>query len=647
MKFVKLHIENFMAIHSAKIELSDKGLVLVQGENVDDPSADSNGAGKSSIPDALCWCLFGVTARGVTGDAVINRGAGKNTVVRTDVQDGDDIFHIARHRKHRTGKNGLTVQRIQADGTITDLTKGTDKLTQEVVNQILGCSLDVFRAAVYSGQEAMPDLPGMTDKHLKLLVEEAAGINVLEQAYEEARKRLQSAQRDYEMALRQVGTLEQRVEDRNEALVDAQRLGIEWNHDRDADVKRFKDELREAVAKIKAAEAELAGMKEEQLREALKKAEAKIASVAGETTELHRLMKAGSEALSAVKAKERDVAKLKNDRERQEQDLANVESKVGSPCGECGKPYEEHDLDHLRDHIRQGIARLDSEINDAEKQLEVLRERSASAADALEKHEASMTDVTKVQALVKRLNEKLREIADKKTAIDRMKLQAKATLDQVKRLEAQTNPYDALIEKGKQEVEDAKRSLDEARKRLEEIGEDIKVAEAVVSVFGPAGVRAHILDTVTPFLNERTAHYLGSLSDGAITATWQTLTKNAKGELREKFSIDVTHSLGGDGFASLSGGEKRKVRLATALALQDLVASRATKPIDLWIGDEIDHALDTAGLERLMNVLEDKARERGTVLVISHNDISDWIRESIVVRKHGGKSTVSGVICGA
>ncbi|CAI6214319.1 hypothetical protein DJICPGNB_25920 [Escherichia coli] len=84
-------------------------------------------------------------------------------------------------------------------------------------------------------------------------------------------------------------------------------------------------------------------------------------------------------------------------------------------------------------------------------------------------------------------------------------------------------------------------------------------------------------------------------------------------------------------FQTLSGGEKRKVRIACSLALQDLVSNRASKNIDLFIGDEIDDALDTAGLERLMGILESKARERGTVLIISHKEMKSWFRETITL----------------
>jgi hypothetical protein len=48
---------------------------------------------------------------------------------------------------------------------------------------ILGCSYEVFVAAVYSGQEMMPDLPRMGDRDLKRLIEEASGMERIERAY--------------------------------------------------------------------------------------------------------------------------------------------------------------------------------------------------------------------------------------------------------------------------------------------------------------------------------------------------------------------------------------------------------------------------------------------------------------------------------
>jgi len=59
----------------------------------------------------------------------------------------------------------------------------------------------------------------------------------------------------------------------------------------------------------------------------------------------------------------------------------------------------------------------------------------------------------------------------------------------------------------------------------------------------------------------------------------------------------------------------------------------------------VDDALDQAGLERLMVIMERRARERGTVIMISHNTLSDWCDQITTVRKSGGVSTVEGSLC--
>ncbi|WP_326894506.1 hypothetical protein U8P73_35985 (plasmid) [Rhizobium beringeri] len=217
--------------------------------------------------------------------------------------------------------------------------------------------------------------------------------------------------------------------------------------------------------------------------------------------------------------------------------------------------------------------------------------------------------------------------------------QAKNLRDQLIAVQAEANPHQKTIDTLTKQAETVEKALIEALAKVTEQEEEVALEAEVVKIYGPAGVRATILDDVTPFLNSQTAKYLTILSDGNIEATWTTLTPDAKGNLKEKFTIDVNNTLGGDNFKAISGGEKRKVRIATALALQDLVATRATKPIELWIGDEIDDALDKSGLERLMQILEEKARERGSVFVISHNELRDHIKQVMLIEKLANKTT--------
>lgn len=643
MKINKLEIQNFLTVGDATIELDDRGLLLIQGQNNDDPSAESNGAGKSSVVDALCWALYGVTARGVSTDAVVNKTAKKDCKVVVTIVEGDKEYSITRHRKHATGKNSVLIfERDTTTGVGVDLSKGTDKETQEVIDKVMGCSLDVFMSAVYAGQECMPDLPGMTDKMLKTLIEEAAGVEVLTEAYSATRDRYNKQKASVDAL---TSTQTTAINNQTYLASEVVRLELAAKEFEDGRRDRAKAELAKVLPlnkEIAEAQEELKKLDEASVRAELNEIDGKIKAHKDEEAELRRLSSAEALIDRDVGARRTALAIKKRDLKTLEEGLANIEAQVGKPCGECGKTYCEHDLEAARkariesiDALKTSMLPLVTDLRARVAELEAAIEATASFA-------RGMTDVSAAAA-------RQRELSDILNGIDAAKRRAEIRQKEVDAIKGiantkltEINPWTKAVESKKEEVKRNDDTLAGITERLKRAGEDLELLADAVKVFGPAGVRAHILDTVTPFLNERTQDYLGALADGNIHATWATLTKNAKGELKEKFNIEVINDKGAESFAGLSGGEKRKVRLATAMALQDMVASRATKPIDIFIADEVDHALDESGLERLMGVLERKARERGTVLVISHNSLSDWIDNVITVTKTGGMATVSG-----
>lgn len=119
MKFLTLEVENFMALANAKVELDQRGLVLIQGVNAGDSSAASNGAGKSTLMNSLMWCIYGETSHGVKGDDVLSTGHEKNCRVKVTIEDEGKRYAIIRHRKHKEFKNRLIVR-----GEDGDMTKG-------------------------------------------------------------------------------------------------------------------------------------------------------------------------------------------------------------------------------------------------------------------------------------------------------------------------------------------------------------------------------------------------------------------------------------------------------------------------------------------------------------------------------------------
>ncbi|RWB95645.1 MAG: hypothetical protein EOQ56_28260 [Mesorhizobium sp.] len=640
MRFTKLHIENFLAITAADINLADRGLVLIQGVNHEDSSADSNGAGKSSIADALCWVLYGTTARDVTGDDVINEKAGKGTLVQVDIEDGDDVWRVKRHRKHPKGKNSLVVLHLQKDGTINDLTKGTDKLTQPLVDKIVGASQDVFTSAVYAGQERMPDLPAMTDKNIKILVEEAAGVTLLEEAYKEARERLNAAKAVCDTINTMIENLRSRKQFICDQIVTTTTARDAWVLDRQTSIATMKAEIGPLIASVKRLDGEIATVDEASIVQRIADCDAKIAAVSKDNQELTRLNRELAQAEARQNSVAAEINRLKDSYDRAKQELAGVQHKVGCPCDECGRPLTEAEMAAASAAAQKKIDDCASKLRASKSTYEAAKSASGAALQQRDAFAASMTDVSQTSAERASAQSELGKLHATISSREIHATKAKALGENLKKLAAAVNPHTAQLEELQAKEQVVQSENDDLLMKLKDAETVVAVADSVSKVFSPAGVRAHILDEVTPFLNQQTAKYLAIMSDGNIEANWTTLVKTGKGELREKFSIDVTNTNGGKIFKAQSGGEKRKVRISTALALQDLVATRATKPLELFIGDEIDDALDPAGLERLTQILEEKAQERGSVFIISHNNLRDWVSQIITVEKKDGETRV-------
>lgn len=642
MNILSVQGSNFLALSDFYLELAERGLVLIQGDNRSDSSADSNGAGKSSIPDAISWALYGVTARGITGDKIVNRENKKNTWVEVTVQDGGVTYLIRRHRKHDDHKNQVFVTHVDGAGNKLDLSKGTDKETQEVINGIMGATVDIFNAAIYAGQEQMPNLPGMTDKNLKLLLEEAAGTEELAECYTVARQRALEATKELDLGKQSLDYLERSKSDSEAMLADAERTRDEFEAGRRDRAKAIMAQTIPLTNRINEMNVELAKTDEPALRAEIAAVEGKIKAVDSEKVELNRLAREVTTVAQRFTGAQVAVRNMTATVEKAERILSQVDDQVGQPCSQCGKAYCVEDLDTVRASRAREVEAEKAALEAAKRAMQKADGEYDAAVNAHKAFEEGMTDVS---AEVDRLNDlnstlalylaRQNEVAAAEGQIARLKADAAARLKE-------ENPHRAHVEAAQKRIETAEAQIAAKKAELVEVEQKAELLQHAVQVFGPAGVRAHILDLITPFLNERTREYLGALSDGNIHAIWSTLTKTAKGELKEKFNIEVTHDLGGDSFDALSGGEKRKVRLATALALQEMVASRATKPIGLFIADEIDDAIDPAGLERLMGILDKRAKEHGSVFLISHNGLADWVDQVVMVEKDGKSSVVTG-----
>lgn len=637
MKFLTLEVENFMALANAKVELDQRGLVLIQGVNAGDSSAASNGAGKSTLMNSLMWCIYGETSHGVKGDDVLSTGHEKNCRVKVTIEDEGKRYAIIRHRKHKEFKNRLIVR-----GEDGDMTKGKDSLTQEFVERLIGASKEVFMASIYASQEAMPDLPGMSDKNLKTIVEEAAGVDRLTKAYAIARERANAAAARMESTKTKMDACLSLVESAQNELESAKTSSEAWERDRSERLDVARADLVGAEVTLTEVEMELRSLPE-QIRDtenAIGKEREKLASKEEHDAKLVKVRGAITDIRASIRITENIQKEAMQRALALKVKAEEVNTKVGEPCPTCGKAYCVEDLSTVKESF---VEQARSEISQAQASATSVAKYQEHLEKALKIESALVASTPDVSAIISRIEQLTKELGTLRhrekevVAVEALVARARSEVD---RITKETNPFLAVIKRHEESLAANKSNYGVLKTELKNIQEQALLLDKARQVYSPAGVRSHILTSVTPFLNAQTAEYLNTLSDGNIVAEWSTMESTKKGEWRDKFNISVRKIGASKTFQTLSGGEKRKVRIACSLALQDLVASRASKNIELFIGDEIDDALDTAGLERLMGILEAKARERGTVMIISHKEMKSWFRETITVEVKEGRSYV-------
>ena len=147
--FDEVGLRNFLSYgnNDTVINLYNPGTTLIIGEDKDSGTGSSNGAGKSTILNAIVYALFDrPLSKDIKLDELINNVNKKNMEVYVKFHKGGNHYKIVRQRK---GRDGNTVQLW-----INDELKTLDSIDQTnkfIAEKIIGFSYDVFvRIVVFS-----------------------------------------------------------------------------------------------------------------------------------------------------------------------------------------------------------------------------------------------------------------------------------------------------------------------------------------------------------------------------------------------------------------------------------------------------------------------------------------------------------------
>ncbi len=179
---VKLKISNFTSYgeNPPELDFTKFKLTAISG---------LNGAGKSSILDAITWGLWGSSRAGDSSDSLIHSGALEMSV--------EFSFELDKHTytvKRRRIKKGGGSSALEFWSNSYNLTEGTIKTTQEKIIQTLHLSFETFTNSSYLRQGHADEFTTKGPTERKRILADILGLDHYDKLEERAKEKSKEAQ---------------------------------------------------------------------------------------------------------------------------------------------------------------------------------------------------------------------------------------------------------------------------------------------------------------------------------------------------------------------------------------------------------------------------------------------------------------------
>ncbi len=265
----RLRLTNFMPYRQAEVDFSGIHVACLSGEN---------GAGKSSLLEAITWALWGKTARSRKDDDLIRQGADEMEVDFT-FRLGEATYRAIRRR--RGGKRGSTLLEFQIydDGRWRSLAESSIRATEERIARILHLDYDTFVNSAFLRQGRADEFTIKTPAERKRVLSDILGLDVWQEYEERAKARLQMVQTESRLNDMRLAEIDEELARRPEyeaqleaARQEAEKWGDELRRLRQAwqemerirgDYRRVREQREELAARLDQARRELDALERE------------------------------------------------------------------------------------------------------------------------------------------------------------------------------------------------------------------------------------------------------------------------------------------------------------------------------------------------------------------------------------------------
>ncbi|MBN2085233.1 MAG: SMC family ATPase [Anaerolineales bacterium] len=692
---VKLELHNFLAYRDPDpLNLEGIHVACISGEN---------GAGKSSLLDAITWALWG-KARSPSADDLIYQNL-RETRVALEFEMAGTRYLVIRQRSLEK-KTALSLLELQVWDPEANAWRGmseaTMRGTQERIDRLLRLDYDTFINSALLSQGRADEFTAKPPFQRIQILAAILGLDRWERFEERAKEKVRQSRgkieriearraemerelarkQEYEIQLKEAA---RQAEAEGQALaglekawasVERQRAArtelerqAEETARRGLSARHELDEARtEWEALVKSAdpaalEAQTAGIRAE--RETLASRQSEQARI---QTQIHEL---GS-MMGTLRGENEALAPQTEPLKKR---LETLETSTAPECPTCGQAltpaHRQRVMRELRGEIegrrakyKTNAARLKdlgaelealqkdaAAIQAALQTLPALERKLAEAESALKTAQAAQAKIPAAQERVARWQKALlEETAAGKKIQDQL---GKAGADLAESENLRSRLEDARLAKrladervgGARQIlaalEEIARQREAGASELDALRRGLSVFEDLREAFGKRGIPTMIIETVVPELELEANRLLSEMSGGRMRLRMETQRETKSGDARDTLELKISDELGTRAYEMYSGGEAFRINFAVRIALSKLLARRAGAQLRALFIDEGFGTQDSAGRERLVAAIQSVQNDFDRILVITHLDeLRDAFPARIEVTKTPSGSNV-------
>lgn len=612
-KFDKIHFNNLFSYDELDYCFKNNTCTLIVGENKD--NGGNNGAGKSTIFEAIAIALTGKSLRDLRKENFINRDS-ENCFVKLQLTNDVLKEELCITRQFFRGGKSSKVS-IEENGEINSNITSVGEADKRIY-ELIGISRDDLLRYFIISQDSNYTFFTAGDVEKKEVLNRITSANMINSLLDKL-------------------SCDKKSKDQEHSEINNELVSV------DAKKTTLEEQISELESNCNSEEISI-------LEEKIKKYEKSIKDKNIEIKEIKSALSDVKNSLKKIIVV--DTSVLENERKKIRKEIDKLEEAISE--NERIKHVAKGDLDGKIKCPACGTefiknSRLNLSVQETEEVIKSVAVENEKYATKQNKLKIQLNDVNKrledaerneeqkqkKERLVKKLNNDIQSIQD-----DIISYNNKITKfhKEIKELKENNRNID-LINSLKKKIQDCKNKFNELSKKLTKIDDELDMINYWSYYLGKAGFMTYLANRAVSVLEGTVNNYLKCFKS-SLSVNINGFKVLKDGSVREKIEVfALEDGLNAEAFMSKSGGERGRINLAGVLAIQHLI-NMSTEGRGLnFIGlDETFAGIDAEGQENIIHILENLGI---TVLMITQNVSSEFNNDNkLIIRKENGISYV-------